>query len=98
MPSLEELNKSFTGKDFVILGIDIQEDKERVLSKVRQYGLSYENLLDEDGDVSNLYGVRSTPSKIIIDSKGNIVGAALGYREWDDEQVKLLIRKLIDAG
>lgn len=79
----------------MILGIDIQENRNLVLSQVKKYGLSYENLLDENSEVSNLYGVRSTPAKFIIDTKGNLVGAALGYREWDDEGVKLLIQKLM---
>ncbi len=80
----------------MVLGIDIQENRNQVLSQVKKYGLSYENLLDENSEVSNLYGVRSTPAKFIIDTKGNLVGAALGYREWDDEGVKLLIKKLME--
>ena len=80
----------------MVLGIDIQENRNQVLSQVKKYGLSYENLLDENSEVSNLYGVRSTPAKFIIDTKGNLVGAALGYREWDDEGMKLLIQKLME--
>ena len=79
----------------MILGIDIQENRNLVLSQVQKFGLSYENLLDENNEVSDLYGVRSTPAKFIIDTKGNLVGAALGYREWDDAGVKLLIQKLM---
>jgi thioredoxin-related protein len=95
LPSLEKLHQSFIGKEFVILGIDIQENRNLVLSQVQKFGLSYENLLDENNEVSELYGVRSTPVKFIIDTKGNLVGAALGYREWNDEGVKLLIQKLM---
>ncbi len=98
MPSLENLHQSFSGKQFVILGIDIQENRDSVLRQVQQYGLSYDNLLDKNGEVSNLYGVRSTPAKFIIDTNGNLVGAALGYREWDNEEMKLLIKKLMEAG
>jgi len=98
LPSLENLHQSFIGKQFVILGIDIQENRDLVLRKVQQYGLSFDNLLDGNGEVSNLYGVRSTPAKFIIDTNGNLVGAALGYREWDNEEMKLLINKLMEAG
>jgi len=97
LPSLENLHRSFIGKEFVILGIDIQENRNQVLRQVQKFGLSYENLLDENGQVSELYGVRSTPAKFIIDTKGNVVGAALGYREWDDAGMKLLIQKLMGA-
>lgn len=80
----------------MILGIDLREDREQVLRQVQKFKLTYENLLDEDNEVSDLYGVRSTPAKIIIDTKGNVVGAALGYREWDDPEVKQLIQKLME--
>jgi len=97
LPSLEKLHQNFFGRDFVILGIDIQENRKQVQRQVQKFELSYENLLDEDREVSDLYGVRSTPAKIIIDTKGNVVGAALGYREWDDPEVKQLIQKLMET-
>ncbi|RJQ48477.1 MAG: TlpA family protein disulfide reductase [Nitrospiraceae bacterium] len=96
MPSLESLNQSFKGEDFAILSIDIEEPADTVQKLVEQHGLTFENLLDEKGEVSALYGVRSTPMKFIIDSRGNLVGAALGYREWDNEDMKQLVRLLID--
>ena len=98
MPSLENLHQSFIGKQFVILGVDIQENRDLVLRHVQKYGLSFDNLLDRNGEVSDLYGVRSTPAKFIIDTNGNMVGAALGYREWDNEEMKLLINKLMEGG
>lgn len=81
----------------MVLGIDIQENRELVLRRVQQYGLTYDNLLDENSEVSNLYGVRSTPAKFIIDTKGNLAGSALGYREWDNKEMKLLIKKLMET-
>jgi len=98
LPSLENLHQSFIGKQFVILGVDIQENRDLVLRHVQKYGLSFDNLLDRNGEVSNLYGVRSTPAKFIIDTNGNMVGAALGCREWDNEEMKLLINKLMEGG
>jgi peroxiredoxin len=98
LPSLENLHKIFYGKKFAVLGIDIQESRDLVLRQVQRQGLSYDNLLDENSEVSSLYGVRSTPTKFIIDTDGNLVGAALGYREWDGEGMQSLIRKLMEEG
>ena len=98
MPSLERLHQSFIGKDFAVVGIDLGESKDTVEKFIRQQGISYDNLLDQDGDVSSLYGVRSTPMKFIIDTDGNLVGVALGYREWDDEGMRSLINRLIKEG
>lgn len=67
------------------------------MSYVRNNGLSYMNLLDEDGQVSAQYGVSSTPMKFIIDMEGNMIGAALGYRDWDKDEVRSLIELLIQT-
>jgi len=80
------------------MAIDLQEKRETVLNYVRKNGLSFVNVLDNNGDVAALYGVSSTPVKFLIDTEGNMVGAALGYREWDKNEVKSLIQLLIDQG
>jgi len=95
LPSLENLHQHFKGEAFALLGIDLQEDRETVLKSIQKYNLSYTNLLDSDGLVAARYGVRSSPTKVLIDAEGNLVGIALGYRQWDSEEMKVLIKKLM---
>jgi len=95
LPSLEKLHREFKDQPFVIIGIDIQESRETVLRYIRRKGISYINLLDEDGRVSALYNVRSTPVKFLLDTRGNMVGAAIGYRDWEQEEFRELIRLLM---
>ena len=95
MPSLENLHQYFKDEPFVILAISIQEDKDTVLKHVSDNGLSFTNLLDNDGMVSAQFGVRSTPTKILLDKEGDLTGMALGYRKWDSEEMKSLISMLI---
>ena len=98
MPSLESLHQEFRDSPFVILAINIKETKDAVIKQVRSNGLNYINLLDTDGRVSALYGVSSTPVKFLIDAKGNMVAAALGFREWDSKEFKDLISTLMASG
>ena len=95
MPSLENLHQYFKDEPFVILAISIQEDKDTVLKHVSDNGLSFTKLLDNDGMVSAQFGVRSTPTKILLDKEGDLTGMALGYRKWDSEEMKSLISMLI---
>ena len=97
MPSLESLHQKFKDLPFVILAIDIKESKDAVLKSVRKNGLSYTNLLDTDGQVSALYGVSSTPMKFIIDRQGNLVTAAMGYRDWGSDDFESLIQSFINS-
>ncbi len=95
MPSLENLHQHFKDKPFVILAISMQEEIDTVIKHVRKNDLSYTNLLDKDGMVSMQFRVRSTPTKLLIDTEGNLIGMALGYRKWDSEEMKRLVQVLI---
>jgi len=97
LPSLESLRQQFKDDPFVILAIDIKESKDAVLKSVRKNGLSYSNLLDTDGQVSAQFGVSSTPMKFLIDRQGNMVTAAMGYRDWAKDDFKSLIQSLINT-
>ena len=80
------------------MAIDLQEKSSTVKDFVRDNGLTYMNLLDEEGKVAALYGVNSTPVKFLIDTEGNMVGAALGFKKWDSDGVKALIEALMEPG
>ena len=95
MPSLENLHEEFKDKPFALVAINLEESRDAVLNKVRSAGLSYTNLLDKDGKISALYGVSSTPMKFLINAQGTMIAAALGYREWDGDNVTSLINALI---
>jgi thioredoxin-related protein len=95
LPSLEKLHQQFKGRNFVLIGIDINEKRETVLKSVRRNGLSFINLLDSDGQVASMYGVNSTPAKFLIDKEGNMIGAALGYRDWEQDEFIALIEELM---
>ena len=94
MPSLENLHQEFKDKPFAIVAINLRESRDAVLKMVRSAGLSFTNLLDQDGKISVMYGVSSTPIKFVVDTQGNLVAAALGYREWDRDEMKSLIHFL----
>ncbi len=98
MPSIEKLHQRYKGKPFEVLAIDIQEKKDTVLRSVRREGISFTNLLDTTGEVSALYGVQSTPVKFLIDADGNMIGTALGYKDWDNDKMNSLIELLLKTG
>lgn len=80
------------------MAIDLQEKSSTVKDFVRDNGLTYMNLLDEEGKVAALYGVNSTPVKFLIDTEGNTVGSALGFKKWDSDGVKSLIEQMMKYG
>lgn len=95
MPSMEKLWQRFKEEAFVILAVDLREEKEEVNSFMKDYGLTFSVLLDSRGEVANNYGIRAIPTTFLIDSEGRIVGKALGARDWASEDAFDLIEHLL---
>jgi peroxiredoxin len=67
-----------TGKNFVILGVNIADDAQTASHFVKQYGLTYPIVLDQNQQVLTLYNVNSTPTSYFIDRQGIIRSIVIG--------------------
>ena len=76
IPQLKELYTKYKEKGFEILCIDIQENKEKVSAYANKHKLPYKVLLDTDGRVASMYGVRGVPTKVLINRDGTILCVA----------------------
>jgi peroxiredoxin len=92
---LQSLHKHFLQDPFVLLAVDVEEEASMVKSFARNRGLSFPILLDSNGAVAREYGVRNHPVAFLIDTEGNVLGRAVGYREWDRKEMKALISSLM---
>jgi cytochrome c biogenesis protein CcmG, thiol:disulfide interchange protein DsbE len=74
MPDLDALQREYgEDKDFVVLGVNVEEDAEAVKSFAEQHRLSFPIVLDRDGSVTTKqFGVRPLPTTFIIDREGFI--------------------------
>ncbi len=91
MPSLREVHEALKEKDSILLAINITtSDKlEDVKAMVKNEGITYPVLLDETGQVSGLYGIRSIPTVVVLNKEGVVVEHHIGaYGE--KELLKLL--------
>ena len=74
MPDLEALHRTYgADKDFVVLGVNVEEDPAAVKAFVEQQQLTFPIVLDRNSRVTTkLFGVRPLPSTYIIDRAGFI--------------------------
>lgn len=73
IPRFKSIHETYTKQGLEIVNIDIQESKEKVTKFAAKHELPYRTLLDLDGTVSGVYGVRGVPSLILVDKNGMIV-------------------------
>lgn len=96
MPAIDRLYQSLRQRSFVVWTVDMQEGREQVLSYIEKSGFHLAVLLDVNGHVSSLYGVRGLPTTYLIDCSGSIVGQAIGPRRWDRDEVRTLLAALLN--
>jgi thiol-disulfide isomerase/thioredoxin len=97
MPSLENLSRRYTGREFAVVAVNLRESPRQVAAFLKKYNLSFIALLDNKGEIGLRFGIRSIPTSFILDKKGGVIGKALGSRQWDGPDAVALFDHLTAA-
>lgn len=87
MPDLQKLQETYKD-DLLILTVNVGESKETVQKFMDENNLNLTVVLDKDMEVSNNYGIRSYPTTIAVNKKGEAVRGYVGMLTY--EQMELL--------
>jgi peroxiredoxin len=74
IPHMKDIHARYANRGLVIVNINVRESRDKVSRYAVNNELPYRSLLDEDGAVSERYGIRGVPSLILLDEAGRIVG------------------------
>jgi peroxiredoxin len=74
MPELDALYRRYgDAKDFVVVGVDLEERPQEVASFAQQKDIAFPLLVDPNGRViQEDYGIRTLPASVIVDREGRI--------------------------
>lgn len=96
MPSMEALYRSYSRNDFEILAVSIDTLGEPpVRLFVEDFGFTFPVLMDEQFEVNDQYRVRVVPTSILVDRKGVVTERFLGAKDWNNQESRDVIEKLI---
>jgi cytochrome c biogenesis protein CcmG, thiol:disulfide interchange protein DsbE len=92
-PALERFQREHGGPGFTVLGVDTQDLSNDGRGFVRDYGLSYPQLRDGNGDAADDYGTTGVPENFLVDPAGKVRLIFLGpiTEEYLREQVAPLL-------
>ncbi|MEQ9620109.1 MAG: TlpA disulfide reductase family protein [Deltaproteobacteria bacterium] len=98
MPLFEQTWKKYKDKDVVFVGIDVMDDRNNAEEFLKNEGITYTNLYDSSGEVSNKYGVIALPATFFLDKKGNIVVKNYGPFIGEDgrKKFKSYLKEIIE--
>lgn len=98
-PNVVAVYTKHQGNDFMILGISLDEKKDKWLNAVKEDNLSWDQASDLKGwesDIAELYGVQSIPTNYLIDPTGKIIASNLRGAELErtiNEALKSIVKK-----
>jgi hypothetical protein len=94
---MEQVHKGFGQKGLTVLAVNMRENRNQVAHWVKEKKVTSLVLLDSNGAVSQLYRVTGTPTVVLIGRKGEMVGRAVGPREWMGEKGRALFETMLSA-
>lgn len=98
MPSMERLYQKLKGRDFELLAVNVEENGQpAVRAFTRKIPIGFPVLLDNDQQVSGLYGVGGIPQTFIINKRGEIVQETTGARSWDSSATVAFLQSLMQG-
>jgi len=79
-PNVAEAWKKYSKKGFDVLGVSLDKDRDKWIEAIQADNLTWNHVSDLqywNNEASNLYGVRSIPSNVLLDQEGIIIARNL---------------------
>jgi len=95
MPTMEGLYQEFQKKGFVILAVDVKDNRKDALAFIKELKLTYPVVFDPEGEVGLLYGAWGLPATYLIGPKGEGLARMWGPADWYSPGARTLIQALL---
>lgn len=107
-PTLKNLQNSFAGSDFKVVGVAVDDDPFDAQRFARERGLNFPVMLDTQGELKHYFSIKDLPVTMILDRKGipvtfqdpqtgGFTAKLTGARRWDTERPVEMIAAMIEA-
>lgn len=94
LPLFKKWNQAL-GDDFVVISVNVDEDKADGLLMAQKFQLDFPIAYDENLDVAKMYGASVLPFSFIINKKGDIHYRHVGFQDIDAIKLKTIIEDLL---
>jgi cytochrome c biogenesis protein CcmG/thiol:disulfide interchange protein DsbE len=77
-PTLQRTWETYKDRGAVFWGVNIWDSDANARAFVREFGITYPNLLDRDGKVAIEYGLRGVPETFFVNRQGGLASKYVG--------------------
>ena len=93
MQAIEPIYQRYRERGLVILAINVRQERATARAFIDKLDISYDTLLDPDGDVARRYGVLGLPTTFMIDRNGRLHARIIG--ESTPEAFETVVREML---
>lgn len=94
-PNVKKTYETYHDKGFDIIGISLDEDKDKLAGYIKDNGITWPQYFDGKGWQNKLavkYGIRSIPATILLDGDGKVLGKDLRGEDLKDAVAKAVAK------
>lgn len=93
MPSIVKLRNQFSSQGFEVLGVNVDEDPEKVApAMMKKFNIEFPVLTDKNGELAQMFDVHAIPLTVIINQGRKILFVESGGREWDSDDIQQMMK------
>jgi peroxiredoxin len=93
---VQRVIETLKDKDVVILPISIDSSGEKALKPyMEKHGYSFDTLIDQRMEVARQFGVRGTPTTVVVNRQGEVVARGIGPFDFESAEFGQYLDKLL---
>jgi peroxiredoxin len=93
---VQRVTETFKDTDVVILPISIEGTGEKAVKPyMEKNGYTFDTLIDQRMEVARQFGVRGTPTTVIVNRQGEIVARGLGPFDLESPEFTAYLDQLL---
>ena len=92
---MNKMQSLYGSEGFKVIAINLDESRKKADKFLQQTPANFDVAFDPQGNTAEAYNVKAMPSSYLIDKKGNVVHANLGFRGNDEDELETKIRQLL---
>jgi thiol-disulfide isomerase/thioredoxin len=94
IPKLGALQARLGAQGLTVLGVST-EDAEDVAVFARRAGIQYPLAVDVHADTTQIYGISSMPTVVVIDKRGVVRDVSIGYEPGEELRLETMLHTLL---
>ena len=93
---MQRVTETFKDKDVVILPISIDGTGDKAVKPyMEKHGFTFDTLIDQRMEVARQFGVRGTPTTVVVNRQGEIVARGLGPFDLESPEFTHYLNELL---